>query len=362
MKHFIAALLVCFSASTFAQIFPPYVTTGTFVPYTGATTNIDIGANNFSTTGLVTVGNSALFGYPAPFNLKSYTDTGSSAPANIVYGNLFVTQSKGNNTTFIGAATGLFEARDRSDVTVSNKGVLYALQLSVVPSQARNNSPYDDVTGLAISNTTGTSGAKGTDAIYLAHNSSVFPSTSEWFSGLTIASNNDIAIQIAGRQASYGIDLQPATFPSGAAIRLPNASNIYFRNAANSGDVPVIGMDNTNTINLGGTNVAGTHIANYFGTTAPTLVNAAACTSGYTVTTNDNWLLVTTTCALTLPPVSQAGRILHVKTTVGAVTSAASNVVPLIGGSAGNAILPATAGKWCTLVSDSANWQIMEGN
>jgi hypothetical protein len=37
-------------------------------------------------------------------------------------------------------------------------------------------------------------------------------------------------------------------------------------------------------------------------------------------------------------------------------------VVPLVGGSPGTAILDATAGKWCTLQSDSTVWHIMEAN
>lgn len=44
------------------------------------------------------------------------------------------------------------------------------------------------------------------------------------------------------------------------------------------------------------------------------------------------------------------------------VISASSNVVPLAGGAAGTAILSATAGKWATLQSDGANWQIMAAN
>ena len=44
------------------------------------------------------------------------------------------------------------------------------------------------------------------------------------------------------------------------------------------------------------------------------------------------------------------------------VVSASSNVVPLVGGAAGTAILAATAGKWATLVSDGTNWVIMQGN
>jgi hypothetical protein len=48
--------------------------------------------------------------------------------------------------------------------------------------------------------------------------------------------------------------------------------------------------------------------------------------------------------------------------TANTVVSASSNVVPLAGGSAGTAILPATDGAWATLVSDGTNWIIMQAN
>jgi hypothetical protein len=68
---------------------------------------------------------------------------------------------------------------------------------------------------------------------------------------------------------------------------------------------------------------------------------------------------------LTLPAATgqQTGRQVMVKTTQNqTVVSASSNVVPLAGGSAGTAILAATAGKWATLVSDGTSWVIMQAN
>lgn len=70
------------------------------------------------------------------------------------------------------------------------------------------------------------------------------------------------------------------------------------------------------------------------------------------------------TVTLTLPLASlYPGRVINVKTIQAqTVVSAASDVVPLIGGSAGTAILAGTAGKWARLVSDATNWIIMAGN
>ena len=70
------------------------------------------------------------------------------------------------------------------------------------------------------------------------------------------------------------------------------------------------------------------------------------------------------TVTLTFPAASSyPGRKIMVKTiTANAVVSNSSDVVPLIGGSAGTAILAATDGKWATLQSDGTNWIIMSSN
>lgn len=57
---------------------------------------------------------------------------------------------------------------------------------------------------------------------------------------------------------------------------------------------------------------------------------------------------------------TNTGRWLYLKTvTANTVVSNASNVVPIAGGAAGTAILPATAGAWAALQSDGTNWVIM---
>jgi hypothetical protein len=70
------------------------------------------------------------------------------------------------------------------------------------------------------------------------------------------------------------------------------------------------------------------------------------------------------TCTATLPAAaSYPGRWLFIKNhQAQLVVSASSNVVPQAGGSAGTAILAATAGKWALLQSDNSNWQIMLSN
>lgn len=70
------------------------------------------------------------------------------------------------------------------------------------------------------------------------------------------------------------------------------------------------------------------------------------------------------TVTLTLPdPALFPGRELNVVTIQAqAVDSAGSNVVPLIGGSAGTTVLTNTDGKWARLVSDGTSWVIMAAN
>lgn len=70
------------------------------------------------------------------------------------------------------------------------------------------------------------------------------------------------------------------------------------------------------------------------------------------------------TCTVTLPAAASfRGKTMRFRTIAAQlVVSNASNVVPLVGGAAGTAILAATAGKWADITSDGTNWQLMAGN
>ena len=63
-------------------------------------------------------------------------------------------------------------------------------------------------------------------------------------------------------------------------------------------------------------------------------------------------------CTATLPTASSySGRVLRFQNyQAQTLVSASSNVVPIVGGAAGTAILNAVAGDTCTLVSDGTNW------
>ena len=88
-------------------------------------------------------------------------------------------------------------------------------------------------------------------------------------------------------------------------------------------------------------------------------------TADFSVATTDLWLINNksgSTCTATLPAASSySGRVLHFQNyQAQTLISASSNVVPLVGGSAGTAILNAVAGDTCTLVSDGTNWLITQ--
>lgn len=96
-----------------------------------------------------------------------------------------------------------------------------------------------------------------------------------------------------------------------------------------------------------------------------TSVNRTASTS-YSVVDTDTSIAFTGAggITVTLPSaVNYAGRELTLKVEANqTVASASSNVVPLVGGAAGTAILAATAGKFAMLKSDGSNWTIMMAN
>lgn len=88
-------------------------------------------------------------------------------------------------------------------------------------------------------------------------------------------------------------------------------------------------------------------------------------TADFTVADTETWIINNksgSSCTATLPAAStNTGRVLHFINHQGqTLVSASSNVVPQNGGSAGTAILAATAGDWATLISDGTNWVIMQ--
>jgi hypothetical protein len=90
-------------------------------------------------------------------------------------------------------------------------------------------------------------------------------------------------------------------------------------------------------------------------------------TADFTLATTENWVInnkASASCIATLPLASDyVGReIYFLNYKAFTLVSASSNIIPLVGGAASTAILSATIGKFCTLVSDGTNWVIMNAN
>lgn len=137
---------------------------------------------------------------------------------------------KGDNATFKGVVAGQFLARDRSDVDVSNKGVLYAMQAVVAPRVDRNNVPYDDVVGLSIVNQ-GT--ATGTDALYFGNNRAdrdTNPGAKDFSNVIQNDMSSDSFIRTIGTH-DVGISFGGATIRT-TAIRLGNSQSISWNDAS----------------------------------------------------------------------------------------------------------------------------------
>lgn len=84
----------------------------------------------------------------------------------------------------------------------------------------------------------------------------------------------------------------------------------------------------------------------------------------YTVAASDTDIIFSVACTVTLPAAaSYPGRELNLKNIAAlAVISNAANVKPLATNVAATAILAATAGKFCRMVSDGASWVVMSAN
>jgi hypothetical protein len=88
-------------------------------------------------------------------------------------------------------------------------------------------------------------------------------------------------------------------------------------------------------------------------------------TADFTLADTEGWVINDksgSTCTVTLPAASAwPGRAVTFKNLqLQTLVSASSDVVPLIGGAAGTAILPGLVGAWATLVSDGTNWVVMQ--
>lgn len=197
------------------------------------------------------------------------------------------------------------------------------------------------------------------------------------------ATFTDTSTAAAGTVASrVATSIQIPTFASTNAITVTGASTFYIAGAPTAGTNTTITNPYALNINAGNVRIgefttAGVVANSASGvlstTTAPVLtqiiagageVTAPITATTYTLASNDTFMTFngTATCTVTLGTAT-AGRMLLMKTIAAfTVVSASSNVIPRNSGTAGTAILPATAGAWALLVGDGTNWVVMAGS
>jgi hypothetical protein len=153
-----------------------------------------------------------------------------------------VNGGKGDNANYRGTTTMFVYAKDRSDVTALNKGVLYGLEVWVAPQVARNNVPNDDAVGIIVVNS-GT--ATATDGVYIGRGGSLGANDDYAGGSFITEAWSDGAFRGTG-EYNYGLDLRLATIAT-AAIGIPNNTWVVARNQANNNDVNIWKLNATNT-------------------------------------------------------------------------------------------------------------------
>jgi hypothetical protein len=138
---------------------------------------------------------------------------------------------------------------------------------------------------------------------------------------------------------------------NGLQIRGMTGSALDFSLVAAAGGAIITNPTGTSHINMGGS----------FGRGAP-----VTKTADFTVAATENWLICngSATITVTLPAVaSYIGREIEIGNVAAfTVVSASANISNQLATTVTTAILPATAGKWVTLVSDGINWRILRSN
>jgi hypothetical protein len=137
--------------------------------------------------------------------------------------------SRGDNATFKGTVAIAGIARDDSTVTNLNKGVLYGGEFIVQPQVDRNNVPYDDATGVNISNQ---GSAVATDALYFGRARSDLgsnPTADDWANIIANDAWGLTFIKTTGTH-TIGLSFSTATI-STAAIRMGNNQVVAWNKA-----------------------------------------------------------------------------------------------------------------------------------
>jgi hypothetical protein len=273
--------------------------------------------------------------------------------------------------------------------SISSTGTVYSAGLNstnLSVTSINNNSlssNFITTSSISIVQSISTNGNSTPFVISASSNQSLYNQIQNFYSGVSASTDfvltNDTGINYLGigiNSSQYNGNVYSPPFTVAGA----NDSYVY----AITGNLALGSANNNTYIFAGGTQFSNITVAvssnGYVGvgtstpttlltvggpiaTKAPVTVNA----STYTVLPTDSSLIFSYagTCSVTLPAASSySGRWLYLKLIVAqAVTSASSNVIPLIGGSASATLFSSNAaGKFTQLQSDGSNWQIMAQN
>lgn len=191
-----------------------------------------------------------------------------------------------------------------------------------------------------------------------------------WNAGDITLTHSANLLAFAGASSGYTYDavIKPSS-NAAAALGVSGTawSNLFLASGSvidfNASDVTITHSSNTlafagasSGYNFDSTvNTATLTVSNYITTSAP-----STQTNDFNLSAVQNYIICNkgSTLTITLPSAASfSGRSVLIKTLQAfTVVSAASNVCPNTTNTPGTAILPATAGAWCQIVSDGTNW------
>jgi hypothetical protein len=188
--------------------------------------------------------------------------------------------------------------------------------------------------------------------------------TNKIISGGTISSAALLSVTIGGTSTGDLTGFTGLPFRTGiAGVVMPQSAD--FLQTPNSANLAALMTDETGTGRLVFATSPALITPNVGAATADSLSRGSPVTktTSFTLAATENWVICNggATITATLPsPTAAVGREVMMKNIASfTVVSAASNIVPLAGGAASTAIMPATPGARVTLVSDGTNWIIM---